>query len=85
MRPKEKRVAEHHSELSYARMQCERAYSTALSKDLMSSGLTVLCLPDIHPCTLRMASWVGIPKVRIALSVNQLLGFLIIVIIPLIK
>ena len=73
-----------HSWLSYAGAQCERAYSTALSKDLMSSGLTVLCLPDNHPWTLRIAIWVGMPKVRIALSVNRLLGFLIIMIIPLI-
>ena len=78
-------MAGHHSWLIYARAQCALAYSTALSKDLMSSGLTVLCLPVSQPCTFRIAIWVGIPKVRIALSVNRLLGFLIIMIIPLIK
>ena len=78
-------MAGHHSWLIYARAQCALAYSTALSKDLMSSGLTVLCLPASQPCTFRIAIWVGIPKVRIALSVNRLLGFLIIVIVPLIK
>ena len=78
-------MAGHHSWLIYARAQCALAYSTALSKDLMSSGLTVLCLPVSQPCTFRIAIWVGIPNVRIALSVNRLLGFFIIVIVPLIK